>query len=349
MRLVDADVGPYERVVWARDEEAGLRAIVAVHSTALGPAVGGCRFHPYADEAEAMMDALRLAAGMTLKSAAAGLHLGGGKSVIIGDPARDKTPELLMAFGRVVDSLSGLYLAAEDVGTTAGDMDVIHEETEFVLGLSTSRFGLGGDPSPFTSRGVVAAMRAAWAAEQGADDLAGARVVVQGVGKVGSGVARLVAQEGAEVAVADVDAARAAQLADEIGARALPAKGVLATPCEILAPCALGGVLNDATVPALACRVVCGAANNQLADAGVADLLASRGIAYVPDFIANAGGIIAIAHELDDWDIERVLAAVDGIGDTVAELIEESRIEGAGTLALAKRRAEERIALAGAR
>ena len=151
------------------------------------------------------------------------------------------------------------------------------------------------------------------------------------------------------MAVADVDAARAAQLADEIGARALPAKGVLATPCEILAPCALGGVLNDATVPALACRVVCGAANNQLADAGVADLLASRGIAYVPDFIANAGGIIAIAHELDDWDVERVLAAVDGIGDTVAELIEESRIEGAGTLALAKRRAEERIALAGAR
>ncbi|HJZ61305.1 MAG TPA: Glu/Leu/Phe/Val dehydrogenase dimerization domain-containing protein [Miltoncostaeaceae bacterium] len=349
MRLVDADVGPYERVVWATDDESGLRAIVAVHSTALGPAVGGCRFHPYADEATAMMDALRLAAGMTLKSAAAGLHLGGGKSVIIGDPARDKTPELLMAFGRVVDSLSGVYLTAEDVGTTAADMDVIHEETEFVLGLTTSRFGLGGDPSPFTSRGVVAAMRAAWCAEQGSGDLADARVVVQGVGKVGSGVARLAAQEGAEVAVADVDAARAASLATEIGARALPAEGVLTTPCDILAPCALGGVLNDATVPALACGVVCGAANNQLADAGVADLLASRGIAYVPDFIANAGGIIAIAHEMDDWDIERVLAAVDGIGDTVLELIEEARIEGGGTLEAARRRAEERIALAGAR
>jgi glutamate dehydrogenase/leucine dehydrogenase len=345
MRILDAAVGPFERVVWAVDDDSGLQAIVAVHDTALGPALGGTRFHPYADEASACIDVLRLADGMTLKSAAAGLDVGGGKAVIIGDPARVKTDALLRGYARVLDLLGGTFYTAEDVGTTVADMERLRQLTPYVLGVG-ERIGGGGDPSPFTAQGVVAAMRAAWEAETGGATLAGARIVVQGVGKVGSGVVERAVAEGALVQLCDVDAGRAAALAARVGAGLVPVDVALAMPCDILAPCAMGGVISRHTVPALACRWVVGAANNQLTDDGVADLLAERGIGYVPDFVANAGGVISVAQERHGWERGRVSAAVEGVGETVRELIEESRVEGETPLACARRLAAERIALA---
>lgn len=345
VRIVDEAVGPYERVVWANDPGTGLQAIVAVHSTVLGPAVGGCRVYPYPDQASAMIDVLRLAEGMTLKSAAAGLDLGGGKAVIIGDPDVDKTPELLEAFARVLDLLGGEYYTAEDVGTSMADMDMLRLWTPFALGVSPDHGGCG-DPSPYTARGVIAAMRAGWRSTDGSASLAGVRIVVQGAGKVGSGVARLAAAEGAAVSVADVDAPRALALAAEIGGAVVAAERALAAECDILSPCALGGVLSDESVPTLRCRLVCGAANNQLESDEATALLQRRGIDYVPDFIANAGGIIAIAEERGGFDPVRALALADRIGDTVREIFEEGHRDGQTALVVARRRAARRLALA---
>jgi leucine dehydrogenase len=345
MRVVDdAAVGPYERVVYAVDEPTGLRAIVALHSTSLGPAVGGCRFYPYASEASAAIDAMRLAEGMTMKAAAAGLDLGGGKAVIVGDPAALKTPWLLRAFAKVVSHLGGAYYTAEDVGTTVDDMETLRGFTPYVVGLREGRLGGGGDPSPFTSRGVLAAMRGAWEEETGGS-LQGAHVVVIGVGKVGGGLARRLVAEGAHVSVTDVDHGRAAALGAEIGAAVLDPEGAAFTPCDVLAPCALGGLLTTASVPKLRCRMVVGAANNQLASDSVANDLADRAIAYVPDFVANAGGLISVAEELNGWDEERVTERVDGIGDLVREMVREG-LAGETLLDTARRRAADRIALA---
>jgi leucine dehydrogenase len=345
MRILDAAVGPFERVIWATDDDSGLRAIAAVHDTALGPALGGTRFYPYADEASAVIDVLRLADGMTLKSAAAGLDVGGGKAVIIGDPTRPKTDALLRAYARVLDLFQGSFFTGEDVGTTVEDMERLREYTPHVLGVS-ERLGGGGDPSPFTAQGLVAAMRAAWEAETGRASLADARIVIQGVGKVGAGVAERTAAEGARVAVCDLAPGRAAALAERLGVGLVPTDVALAMPCDIMAPCAMGGVISRHTVPALGCRWIVGAANNQLTDDGVADMLADRGIGYVPDFVANAGGVISVAQERHGWDRKRVTAAVEGVGDTVRDLIEESRVEGETTLVCARRLAAERIALA---
>jgi glutamate dehydrogenase/leucine dehydrogenase len=345
VRIVDTAVGPYERVVWAHDPDSGLQAIVAVHSTALGPAVGGCRFFPYPDQATATLDALRLAEGMTLKSAAAGLELGGGKAVIIGDPVTAKTPEVLAAFARVLDLFEGRYYTAEDVGTSTADMDTLRSLTPYALGVSTDRGG-SGDPSPYTSRGVFAAMRAGWEASAGGASLAGARVVIQGVGKVGADVARLAADDSAEVVVADIAADRAAQVATDIGGVAIAAELALVTACDVLSPCALGGVINDETVPNLRCRMICGGANNQLENDEASMLLQARGIDYVPDFIANAGGIIAIAEERNGFDRARAMALADGIGDVVRTIVGEARAEGRSALAVSRRRAARRLAAA---
>lgn len=345
MRVVDdAAVGPYERVVYAVDEPTGLRAIVAVHSTSLGPAIGGCRFYPYASEASAAIDAMRLAEGMTMKAAAAGLDLGGGKSVIVGDPATLKSPWLLRAFAKVVNHLGGAYYTAEDVGTTVDDMETLHGFSPYVVGLREGRLGGGGDPSPFTSRGVLAAMRGAWEEETGAT-LEGAHVVVIGVGKVGGGLARRLVAEGVRVSVADVDHARAAALGAEIGASVLDPEGAAFVACDVLAPCALGGLLTTTNVRKLRCRMVVGAANNQLVSDAVARDLAERGIGYVPDFVANAGGLISVAEELNGWDEQRVTERVDGIGDLVREMMREG-LPGETLLDTARRRATERIALA---
>lgn len=347
MRIVDEAVGPYERVIWALDPGSGLQAIVAVHSTALGPAVGGCRFFPYSDQATAMIDVLRLADGMTFKAAAAGLELGGGKSVIIGDPATAKTPALLTAFAKVLDLLDGRYYTAEDVGTSTADMDFLRSLTPYALGVSVEKGGCG-DPSPYTARGVVAAMRAGWEASSDAVSLTGARVLVQGTGKVGAGVARLASAEGAIVAVSDIATERAAALAAEIGGTVVEPKLALTTQCDILSPCALGGVLSDESVPGLRCQLVCGAANNQLESDEASALLLARDIDYVPDFVANAGGIIAVAEERGGFDAERALALADGIGDAVRDIIEEARAEGESALVVARRKASRRLALAAA-
>jgi leucine dehydrogenase len=345
MRIVDEAVGPYERVVWAHDPASGLQTIVAIHSTVLGPAVGGCRFFPYPDQATATLDALRLAEGMTFKSAAAGLDLGGGKSVIIGDPATAKTSELLAAFAEVLNHIDGMYYTAEDVGTSTGDMDELRLHTPYALGVSIENLG-AGDPSPYTARGVIAAMRAGWKATSGETSLDGARVVVQGIGKVGADVARLAATDGAIVSVADVSPQRVNDLAAAIGATPLPADTVLATECEILSPCAMGGVLNDLTVPQLRCRMVCGAANNMLEDDAAALALRERGIDYIPDFIANAGGIIAIAEERNGFDPNRAMARADDIGEVVRSIVEEALASDESALFVARARAAARLAAA---
>jgi leucine dehydrogenase len=344
MRVIDdVAVGPYERVVHAVDEPTGLRAVVALHSTALGPAIGGCRFWPYPSEASAVIDAMRLAEGMTMKAAAAGLDLGGGKAVIVGDPARIKTPWLLRAFAKVVSLFEGAYYTAEDVGTSVEDMEIVREYTPYVVGLREGRLGGGGDPSPLTSRGVLAAMRGAWEEATGSRSLEAVSVVVIGVGKVGGGLARRLAAEGARLMVSDVDRARAEALAGEIGAGVLDPEGAPFAPCDILAPCALGGLLTPASVAALNCRWVVGAANNQLASDAVAQDLADRGIGYVPDFVANAGGLISVAEELRGWDAARVGRRVDAIRETVRDLVRDA-LPGETLLAAARRRAMERIA-----
>lgn len=348
MRIVDEAVGPYERVVWAHDPDSGLQAIVAVHSTALGPAVGGCRCYPYPDQATAVLDVLRLAEGMTFKSAAAGLNLGGGKSVIIGDPRTAKSPAALAAFARVLDVLEGSYYTAEDVGTSTADMDALRTLTPYALGVSPALGGCG-DPSPYTARGVVAAMRAGWRASSGADSLAGARISIQGAaGKVGSGVARLAAAEGAVLLLSDIDADRVAAIAADVDGNVIGPDQALRADCDILSPCAMGGVLNERTVPELRCRLVCGAANNQLESDEASARMRARGIDYVPDFVANAGGIIAIAEERGGFDPERALLLADGIGDTVQAIIEEAGANGASALTVARHRAARRLAEAAA-
>ncbi len=346
--VFDGAVGPYERVVWASDPACGLRAIVAVHSTELGPAIGGVRFTSYPDDASAMVDALRLAEGMTIKAACAGLDLGGGKSVILGNPREIRTTALLRAFGRVVDRLGGTYWAAEDVGTTPADLDVIGRVTPYVIGRSSTADGFDGDPSPFTARGVLAAMRAVWdfAGEPG-PGLSGARVAIQGVGKVGAALAHAAAGVGAEVIVADIDPGRAQLVAEMVGGRAAPPEDLLQTRCDILAPCALGGVLTSEMATKLRCRFVVGSANNQLADGAVAERLAAAGVLYVPDFVANVGGLISAAEARNAWDLERVLAAVDQIGDRVREILGASDGDGATplrhALAMARRRLEREV------
>ena len=338
------DTAHHEQVVHARDHESGLRAIIAIHSTALGPALGGTRFFPYRDEDAALRDVLRLAEGMSLKSAAAGLPLGGGKAVIIGDPTRIKTEQLLEAYGGVVESLGGRYITAEDVGTTVSDMVAVGRRTKWVTGLPLEMGG-SGDPSPWTARGVVAAMRAAAAYLWDTAHLAGRRIAIQGVGKVGVALARALVDEGCEVTVADVDSAAVAELAARVDVGVVPPERILSVPCDILAPCALGAVISDTTLPELRCAAVVGAANNQLAPGFSAARLAAAGILYVPDFVANAGGVINIAVELEaeGYRAERAGAAVDRIADNVAAVLAGAARRGVTPLDAAVALAEERI------
>jgi glutamate dehydrogenase/leucine dehydrogenase len=337
--LDDAAVGPFERVVHAVDEASGLRAVVAVHSSAPGPAIGGTRFHPYSSDACAAIDALRLAEGMTLKAAAAGLPVGGGKAVIVGDPERLRSADLWRAYADVLDLFGGAYYTAEDVGTTVADMAALKRHSPYVLGVPDGPAGWDGDPSPLTARGVVAAIGAAWEADTGSPSLDGVRAVVQGVGKVGAAVAGMLAAEGARLAVGDAMPARAEAVAAWTGADLIAPGEALGCPCEFLVPCAVGGVLRPEVVPDLRCRWVVGAANNQLSDDSVAARLAEHGIGYVPDFIANAGGLIAVAEQLNGWSAERVRARVEGIRGIVRELIGEAWASGETTLATALRRA----------
>ena len=349
MDLVAGVDGGFEQVAVCQHRPSGLRAIVAIHDTTLGPALGGTRFWPYATEGEALTDVCRLARGMTYKHAAAGLDQGGGKAVIWGDPRTDRSEALIRAYGRFVHGLAGRYLTAEDVGTTQADMDLIRRETPHVTGVSPS-LGGSGDPSPATAWGVLWAIRAAATRRWGSDDLAGRHAAVAGVGKVGRALVDHLLDAGATVTVADVrDDAVAATLEDHPGLagdrlRTAEPDEVHRVECDVLAPCALGAGLSEETIPELACEVVAGSANNQLAVPDEDDdRLAARGILYVPDYVANAGGVINIAEEPAGYDHDRAYARVAGIHDTVHAVLDLAERDGLTPGRAADRYAEQRI------
>lgn len=297
MELTRIGTPGYEEVVRVADAASGLLGFIAIHSTRLGPAVGGLRMRPYRDEAEALADVLRLARGMTFKNAAADLGLGGGKAVILGDPATDQTPARLAAMGRAVDALGGRYWTAEDMGMGPADMAMIRAETAYVAGLADGPFA-SGDPSPVTARGVFEAIRVTLRHRLRADRLEGRRVAVQGLGHVGAHLCDRLAEAGARLLVADRDAARAGEVAARHGAEVVAPDAILRVEADLLAPCAIGGVLSAATIPDLRVVAVAGAANNQLADPDDAARLHGRGILYAPDYLCNAGGIVNVAAEI---------------------------------------------------
>ncbi|RBY92932.1 Glu/Leu/Phe/Val dehydrogenase [Blastococcus sp. TF02A-30] len=334
----------HEQVVFCSDEESGLRAVIAVHSTALGPALGGTRFYPYASEEAAVADALRLSTAMSYKNSLAGLDLGGGKAVIIGDPRTDKTEALLRAYGRFVEALGGRYLTACDVGTYNADLDVVARETRFAHGRSEA-YGGCGDSSVLTAYGVFLGMQAAAEHCWGSRSLAGRTVAVAGAGKVGSHLIGHLVEDGADVVVTDVDPAAVARVqARHPGVRTVADTAALvATPHDVYSPNALGGALDPATVAALPARIVCGGANNQLATPEVAEQLRGRGILYAPDYLVNAGGVIQVEDERHGFSFARAQAKASGIFDVARRVFELADDEGVSPAVAADRLAEERM------
>ncbi|MDQ4005199.1 MAG: leucine dehydrogenase [Actinomycetota bacterium] len=340
---VFAELGDqYEQVVFFHDPPSGLRAIVAIHSTKLGPALGGTRFFPYSSEDEALRDVLRLAKGMTYKAAAAGLDLGGGKAVVIGDPKRDKSEELLRAYGRFIESLGGRYITAEDVGSSREDMDMLRRETRWVTGVS-QRLGGSGDPSPVTAYGVYQGLRATVEEALRTSSLEGVRVVVQGAGKVGYHLIRHLHTAKAKIVAADVDVDAVARVVNDFGVDTVEPDKAHALECEIFAPCALGSVIRDDTLPNLKCKIVAGAANNQLERPEHGSALAELGILYAPDYVINAGGLMNVADELIGYDRDRAMKRVEGIYRTLREVFRLSRLEGLTPAESADRLAEDRM------
>jgi valine dehydrogenase (NAD+) len=335
----------HEQVVFCQDKQTGLRAIIAIYSTALGPALGGTRFYPYASEADALADVLDLSRGMAYKNALAGLDLGGGKAVIWGDPERLKSEALLRAYGRFVESLRGRYYTACDVGTYVADMDVISKETRFVTGRSVEHGG-AGDSSVLTAWGVFQGMRAAAEHVWGTPTLAGRTVGVAGLGKVGRHLTGHLIDDGARVVATDVNP-RAREWARQTYPQVelvTDASALITADIDVYAPCALGGALNDDTVPALRAKVVAGAANNQLAHPGIEKLLAERGILYAPDYVVNAGGVIQVADEIDGFNFERAKLRATRIYDTTREILHLADAEGVPPAEAADRLAERRMA-----
>ena len=333
----------HELVVFGHDVPTGLRAIIAIHSTVLGPAAGGCRMWPYAGTAEAVADVLRLSRGMSYKNAMAGLEFGGGKAVILADP-RKKTPELLEAFGRFVDSLAGRYVTAEDVGTTTADMTNVARATRFVAGLGRAPGEAGGDPGPKTALGVFLGIKAAVKFRLGRADLGSVTVALQGAGGVGYHLAGLLAAEGAQLRVADVRPAAVQRVCDEFRARAVPVEQVLFEDVDVLSPCALGAVLTAHSMPRLRARIVAGAANNQLAQGQDGGGLPAAGILYAPDYVINAGGIISVSREYRGGATEaQVIADIQAIPVRLTEIFERARRENRTTNAVADQMARERL------
>ncbi|WP_275287608.1 Glu/Leu/Phe/Val family dehydrogenase [Halomonas elongata] len=332
----------HQRIVFGSDAESGLRAIIAIHDTRRGPALGGLRIFPYTSDDEALTDVLRLSRGMTYKSALADLPLGGGKAVIIADPRRDKTPALLRAMGRLVDSLNGDYITAEDSGSSEADMRVIAETTEHVGGLGQD--GVSGDPSPFTARGVFCAMRSAVRHGLGRDDVDGLRVAIQGVGHVGAHLARQLHEAGARLVMTDVDRDALGRIAESLDAEVTTPDDIVDADVDVFAPCAMGAALSGPVVERLKARVVCGAANNQLASPEVAGLLKARGILYTPDYVANAGGVIEIAWQRrHDYRRDDVMSHIAGIETTLDEIFDRAHREQADPTSVADALARERF------
>ncbi|HUR42205.1 MAG TPA: Glu/Leu/Phe/Val dehydrogenase dimerization domain-containing protein [Verrucomicrobiae bacterium] len=336
----------HELVAHHADPRTGLRAIIAVHNTALGKGLGGCRMWPYGSEDEALTDVLRLSRGMTYKAALADLPQGGGKSVILGDPRRDKTPEMMRAMGRFVDSLGGKYVVAEDSGTSVADIHVMAEETKHVGGLADEKSaaaGRTGDPSPATAYGTYVGILAAVRAQLGRADVKGLRVAIQGVGNVGYRLAKHLHEGGAQLWVTDIHPPAVERCVKEFGATAVPMEAIFTVAADVFAPCALGAVINDRTLPLLRAGIVAGAANNQLAEPRHGRMLMEKGVLYAPDYVINAGGIIDIHYEGPGYDPARVKAHLDLIGTTLATVFERSRMEQRPTGEIADRMAEERF------
>jgi len=329
----------HEQVVLCHDPSVGYRGIIAIHSTVLGPAVGGTRFWPYATEEEAFVDALRLARGMTYKNAVAGLKCGGGKAVIIGDNRRTDREALFRAHGRFIERLGGCFITGEDVGTTATDMEYVHMETNFVGGISER----GGDPSPWTAQGVFRGIQASAMYKWGADDLSGKRVAIQGCGSVGYHLAKALREAGATLIVADLDPDRARRVAVDFNAVAVEPESIISVEADIFAPCALGGIINDHTIPQLRAEIVAGAANNQLLEARHGEALMTRGILYAPDYVINAGGVINGIIAMNGGDPAQRRSAVYGIYDTLLTLFEMAALEGIPTFLAADHLAEQRL------
>lgn len=332
----------YEQLVICQDKTTGLKAFIAIHDTTLGPALGGTRMWTYASEEEAIEDALRLALGMTYKNAAAGLNLGGGKAVIMGNPKTDKNDEMFRAFGRFIEGLNGRYITAEDVGTTEQDMDLIHLETDYVTGVS-AEFGSSGNPSPVTALGVYVGMKAAAKEAFGDDSLKGKTIAVQGVGNVAYTMCEYLHEEGAKLIVTDINEEAVQRAVDNFGATAVGINEIYGVEADIFSPCALGAVINDDTIPQLKAKVIAGSANNQLKNPEHGDKIHEMGFVYAPDYVINSGGVINVADELDGYNRERALKKVNTIYDTIEKIFAISKRDNIPSYVAADRLAEERI------
>lgn len=333
----------YEQLVFCQDEASGLKAIIAIHDTTLGPALGGSRMWTYASEEDAIEDALRLARGMTYKNAAAGLNLGGGKTVIIGDPFKDKNEEMFRALGRFIQGLNGRYITAEDVGTNVADMDLIHEETNYVTGISPA-FGSSGNPSPVTAYGVFLGMKAAAKEAFGDDNLGGRTIAVQGLGNVAYTLCEYLHKEGARLVVTDINQAAIDRVVNDFGAKAVAPQDIYEQDVDIFAPCALGAIINDDTIPKLKAKVIAGSANNQLAESKHGQQIHEMGIVYAPDYVINAGGVINVADELYGYNRDRAMKRVETIYTSLEKIFAISREQNIPTYLAANHLAEERIA-----
>jgi leucine dehydrogenase len=334
--------GEHEEVVFCHDPDVGLKAIIAIHNTALGPALGGTRMWNYRTEEEALVDVLRLSKGMTYKAAAAGLNLGGGKAVIIGDSKTQKTEGLFRAFGQFVNSLNGKYITAEDVGTCVTDMEYIFMETPFVTGIPKD-FGGSGDPSPYTAHGVLMGIKASAKWKLGTDNLKGMRIAVQGLGNVGTHLVSYLVGEGAQVVVSDIDQAKCKQHHDKYGVTVVAPDKILFEDCEILAPCALGAIVNDETLRKFKTKVIAGGANNLLAESRHGDHLKELGILYAPDYVINAGGLMNVFVELEGYSHERAFEKTRKVYDNCTKVFEIAQTDNLGTHIAADRLAEERL------
>jgi leucine dehydrogenase len=333
----------HEQVVYCHDASVGLKAIIAIHDSTLGPALGGCRLYDYASEADALNDVLRLSRGMTYKAAVAGLDLGGGKSVILGDRSV-KSEGLFRAFGRFIDSLGGRYITAEDMNTNVADMDMIRRETPHVTGAGAHTGG-SGDPSPVTAWGVFHGIRAALEVVYGSPDVGGRTVAIQGVGSVGWHLATYLRDHGAKLVVTDVDRARLDRAVTELGAQVVEADDWYGCDCDVLAPCAIGGIVNTRTIPRITAPIIAGGANNVLEDeVRDGEALLERNITYAPDYVINAGGLMSVYAELRDFPAEKAMDDATGIYDTVKAVLDRAQAEGCTPLAASNRIAEARIA-----
>ncbi|MBJ7881228.1 Glu/Leu/Phe/Val family dehydrogenase [Gelidibacter salicanalis] len=333
----------HEQIVFCNDKDTGLKAIIGIHNTVLGPALGGTRMWNYANEWEALNDVLRLSRGMTFKSAITGLNLGGGKAVIIGDAKTQKTPELMRKFGEFVHSLSGKYITAEDVGMTTEDMDTVREVTPYVTGISESKGG-SGNPSPITAYGVFMGMKAAAKYKFGSDVLAGKSVFVQGIGNVGEALVGYLVKEGAKVTITDLSEERLHTVSNKYGVAIYKGNDLYNEAMDIYAPCALGATINDETINKIKAQVIAGAANNQLAEDRHGVMLQEKGIVYAPDFLINAGGIINVYAELENYDKQEIIRRTENIYNTTLEILKRAAANGATPNVAALNTAKERIA-----